>query len=33
MVILELIRAKTLDFLEEWHLLEQEPSVFDVNGE
>jgi hypothetical protein len=26
MVILELIRAKTPDFLEGWHLLEQEPS-------
>jgi hypothetical protein len=31
MVILELIRAKTLDFLEEWHLLEQEPKRLDAS--
>jgi hypothetical protein len=28
MVILELIHAKTLDFLEEWYLLDQEPIRF-----
>ena len=30
MVILELIRAKTPDFLEGWHLLEQEPKRLDA---